>query len=233
MIPKIIHQTAKTADISESCRKYQKIVQDLHPGWDYRFWTDVDNATFVKTEYPAFFPIFTALPKNIMRADVIRYLLMDRIGGLYLDLDYEMLKPFDLLDYEAVVPWESSGEWGQGNDILGNAFFASTPGQPFFRRVIDELTLKPPLGPDADVLTSTGPAFITRVYREMGPEAARIYAPAREIYNPVTPRNEKQYQAILKEGKARGIHHCQGSWREYTLLQKVRNAISRFAHRFI
>ena len=60
----------------------------------------MDNLAFVKSEYPDFVDVFVGLPKNIMRADVIRYLLMDKLGGLYLDTDYEMLKPFDLIDHD-------------------------------------------------------------------------------------------------------------------------------------
>src|SRR5438105_9445997 len=43
MIPKLIHQTAKTAEIPEKWRVYQKKVRALHPGWGYRLWTDEDN----------------------------------------------------------------------------------------------------------------------------------------------------------------------------------------------
>jgi len=39
-----------------------------------------------------------------MRADVIRYLITYRIGGLYLDLDYEMLQPFRHTDKELMLP---------------------------------------------------------------------------------------------------------------------------------
>ncbi|MFZ0930337.1 MAG: glycosyltransferase, partial [Syntrophobacteraceae bacterium] len=97
MIPKLIHQTAKTHELPSEWRRFQQIVRELHPAWEYRLWTDEDNDAFVKKEYLNFLPVFRAFSKGIMRADVIRYLIMYRIGGLYLDLDYEMLKPFDLL----------------------------------------------------------------------------------------------------------------------------------------
>ena len=101
MIPKLIHQTARTADIDQRSRHYQAIVRAMHPDWTYKLWTDADNDAFVRAEFPDFYPIFAGFPKGIMRADVIRYLLMDRLGGLYLDLDYEVLRPFDRLDEDA------------------------------------------------------------------------------------------------------------------------------------
>ena len=112
MIPKLIHQTAKTADIPPQWQAYQQKLRSLHPDWTYRLWTDADNLAFVQKEYPAFLPIYQKLPKNIMRVDVIRYLIMYKLGGLYMDLDYEMLKPFDMTDHDIVLAWESDGEFG-------------------------------------------------------------------------------------------------------------------------
>ncbi len=45
-----------------------------------------------------------------MRAGRNSYLLLYRLGGLYMDTDYEMLKPYDLLNYGAVLPWETDSE---------------------------------------------------------------------------------------------------------------------------
>lgn len=233
MIPKLIHQTAKTADIDERSKRYQAIVRQMHPDWTYKLWTDADNDAFVRAEFPDFYPTFAGFPKGIMRADVIRYLLMDRLGGLYLDLDYEMLRPFDRLNYGCVVPLESGGDWADEDTRLGNAYFAAEPGHLFFRRVLDTIRNRPQLTADADVLTTTGPAFITNVYRGLSPEEkSQVSTPARPEFNPVTPRNEREYQAILKDKHVYGIHHCHGSWREYTLPQRLKVWASRTYHRF-
>ena len=220
MIPKLIHQTARTPDISKQARQFQQRIRDQHPDWTYKLWTDADNDAFVRAEMPDFYPVFAGLPKGIMRADVIRYVLMDRVGGLYLDTDYEMLRPFDLLSYECVVPLETSGEEAR----LGNAYFAAAPGHLFFRRVLQTLKDAPPRDPDADVLSSTGPAFITRVYRSMTPEEqAQVHTPAREIFNPLVPRNGREYRRLARNPEIYGIHHCLGTWREFTFLQRIRN----------
>jgi len=232
MIPKLIHQTAPTAEISEKWRPYQRRLIELHPGWTYRLWTDEDNLAFVKAEYPDFVDVFTGMPKNIMRADVIRYLLMYRLGGLYLDTDYEMLKPFDLVQYDCVLPIEDEGEPGKNNLRIANSFFASAPGHPFFKAVIDALKANPPRDPGANVLTTTGPHFISAVFHRLSPsERADIFLPKRELFNPYTPRNGREYRAILKQGVAYGIHHCHGTWREYSFPQRLRNHLSTLYHK--
>lgn len=227
MIPKFIHQTAKTAELDERSARLQAIVRKLHPDWTYKLWTDADNDAFVRAEYPAFYPVFAGFPKNIMRADVIRYLLMDKLGGLYLDTDYEMLRPFDWLDHTAVVAWESDDDRGPNTRQLGNALFAATPGHVYFRRLIEALAAHGPPPPDADVLSTTGPAFITAVYRAMpADEQAQVTLAPRAVFNPPM-WNSRDYQALVNDPTVYGIHHCYGSWRQYSLAQRIRNRIGR------
>src|SRR4051812_18747662 len=111
MIPKILHQTYKSHDnMRRRWLRYQKKLIALHPDWKYNFWTDEDNLKFVKSEFPELLDIYVGLPKNIMRADVIRYMLLYRLGGLYMDMDYEMLRPFEFTNEECVLPWEIDGD---------------------------------------------------------------------------------------------------------------------------
>jgi len=127
MIPKLIHQTAKTGELPEECKPYVEKLKALHPDWTYKLWTDEDNLQLVKTRMPEFLDVYLKLPKNIMRADVIRYVYMYKLGGLYLDTDYEMLKPFDFNQHDIVLPWEITDENGKGTRVA-NSIFASVPG---------------------------------------------------------------------------------------------------------
>jgi mannosyltransferase OCH1-like enzyme len=218
MIPRLIHQTAKTRDIPRKWREYQAKVQQLHPDWSYRLWTDEDNLAFVRTEFPEFLHTFQRLPKNIMRADVIRYLLLYKLGGLYLDLDYEMLKPFDLLEHEVVLPWERDGA------CVSNAFMAAAPGNRFFKMVIDDLAANPPLNAGvAEVENSTGPKYLTKMLPRALEAGAEVHSPSGPLFSPPSPRSPRQYRKIVRENVAYGIHHCDGTWREHSIPRRIRN----------
>ena len=232
-IPKIIHQTAKTRAIPERWKQFQARVVSLHPGWEYRLWTDEDNLTFVGEAYPDFLETFKKLPKNIMRADVIRYLIMHRIGGLYLDLDYEMLRPFDLTDYPVVLPLEYSEKPVADGPIVCNSIFAAAPGHRLFEAAIRELGSNPPLGPAVDVIDATGPRFLSRMLRSIRGECTDVFTPRVELFSPITPRNRREYNRIVRSGVAYGIHHCDGSWREYGLLQGVNVKVKKLIRRLI
>lgn len=230
-IPKLIHQTAKDAKIPDRWRAFQAKVRGLHPEWTYRLWTDDDNRDFVKAQCPAIYEVFQALPKNIMRADVIRYVLMYRLGGLYLDLDYEMLRPFDLLQYDLVLPREASTV---GRLVTYcNSIFASAPGHPFFEAVLGEIAAHPPLDPNADAIDATGPGLVSRVYRQIGASLPGGCTPDERLFSPLSPRNRREYRRIIDADVAYGIHHCDGTWREYTLRQRCKVAASRLIHRLI
>lgn len=232
MIPKLIHQTAPTTDLPGRVRRYVATVREKHPGWEYRLWTDDDNAAFVQREFPEVLGLYRALPKNIMRADVFRYLLLARLGGVYLDTDYEMLKPFDLLGHGLVLPWEMDPRTGSDRGRIANAVMASAPGHPFWSMVIDGLKAGAPLGPDADVLATTGPGFITRIHARALAAGLTVHSPTGEVFCPIKPRNQRQYRAIVDRGVAYGIHHCVGSWRADTPMVRIRRAVASITNPF-
>jgi inositol phosphorylceramide mannosyltransferase catalytic subunit len=225
MIPKLIHQTAKTSEIPKNCIPYQRKLIQLHSDWKYHLWTDEDNIKFVREEFPQFVDVFIRLPKNIMRADVIRYLLLYRLGGLYLDTDYEMLKPYDLLNHGAVLPWETDNETTPGERRIANSLMAAEPGHPFFKMVIDDLQNNPPLNPDVDVLYTTGPFFLTRIMEQAFKEGVDIYCPAKPLFNPPAPPNARKHREMIRKGEAYGIHYCFGSWRDFSLPRRIKHRI--------
>ena len=227
MIPKLIHQTWKTSDIPRKWLRFANTVKTLNPDWKYKLWSDADNDEFVKKEYPEFYDIFTGFSRGIMRADVIRYLIMYKIGGVYLDLDYEILKPFDFGNCDIVLPLNRSKDYGDAKDELGNCFFASAPGHKFWSDVINDLKKDPPVVTDyTQIVEATGPRLLTRIYNTN--DYPDICLPERLMYHPPSPHNNKDVELIKNNGISMGIHHVWGSWKErWTLTylkQKVRKS---------
>jgi hypothetical protein len=62
----------------------------------YNLWNFEDAKTFVKTNYPIFFDFFTMETTfPILKCDFFRYLLMYHYGGIYTDLDFIAIRPFE------------------------------------------------------------------------------------------------------------------------------------------
>ena len=213
-ITRIIHQTWKDNVVPDKWLEYQQKVKALHPDWEYKLWTDSDNDAFIEKHYPELFPIYNEYPKPVMKADVIRYAIMDQMGGLYLDLDYEMLRAFDLNDHHVVLPLSRSKAFGDNENRIGNCILASEPGHPFWKKVLQDLTENPfKIGQDElDVEKATGPLLLTRIYQSgKWPD---ITTPERLFFHPPSPRSPKAYQSILDNNTSYGIHHAHGSWRD-------------------
>ncbi|MBU0763931.1 MAG: hypothetical protein KJ607_03750 [Bacteroidetes bacterium] len=213
MIPKIIHQTWKSENVPVRWRKFVSKCQKLNPEWEYRLWTDHANNDFVEKEFPHFYNIYSGFTKNIMRADVVRYLIMNKIGGVYLDLDYEVLKPFDFTGFSVILPMNRSRTYGDPEDTLGNCILASVPGHIFWSDVLQALRENPVIVKEyTDVVCATGPMLLTRIYNTGNyPD---IHTPDRCFFHPSPPKNRNEYNDLVNNGITVGIHHGWGSWKE-------------------
>jgi hypothetical protein len=173
MIPTIIHQVwhrirepsaipAELAPLPGTWRRH-------HPGWDYRLWTNEDSRRFVAAHYPDLLPVYDSYGYAIQRADAIRYCVLHRFGGVYVDMDIECLRPIDgLLDGHAMVltrePQVHARYLGL-DTLLSNAFMAARPGHPFLAEIVEDLVRHPrPAALPRDVFASTGPRMLTRLH---------------------------------------------------------------------
>jgi mannosyltransferase OCH1-like enzyme len=113
-----------------------------HPGWTVKVWgnrelRDIswDNAKHIAT--------FEAIGKWAGVADLMRYEILYREGGVYVDADSFSLRPLEtwLLEGEMFASWEEM--LGRSSRMVNNAFIGTKPANPFLRYVIDTVTAKP------------------------------------------------------------------------------------------
>ena len=58
--------------VPERWRAARRACMELHPGWEFRLWTDEDAARLVQEAFPGLWPTFRAYRFSIQRADAIR-----------------------------------------------------------------------------------------------------------------------------------------------------------------
>jgi len=175
MIPKIIHQTYRNQECVEMCPtlKYcQSKAIELHKDFKYKFYSDEDMFNYMQSYFPEFWDGFSSLPKKIMKVDMFRYFLMYNEGGVYADLDYLFLKPFDMFDQECILTEEFTDTKEFKGINVSNCIFASAPKFDFWIDLIEASfekikNFKPiedysPL----DVLNLTGPLFLNEFYQK-------------------------------------------------------------------
>jgi inositol phosphorylceramide mannosyltransferase catalytic subunit len=167
-IPKIIHLTWKTREIPLKWKRMALSWKQTNPDWKIKLWTDEDNRNYIEQNYPEFLHTFDSYPYGIQRADAIRYFLLKDFGGVYCDLDIEVLgslnQYFDNTNGEVFLVQS-------GNvPVFTNCFMASKPGIKFWDEVIDRL--KNPqipwyaLSKHFYVMYSTGPLMLNSVAKK-------------------------------------------------------------------
>ncbi|WP_404421613.1 glycosyltransferase family 32 protein [Nibricoccus sp. IMCC34717] len=214
MIPKLLHQMAKTARTAERWESFMEKAKALHPTWRHRLWTEADCRALLADREPQLLAAYDLISDPLIRVDIARMVILQEYGGLYLDLDYEMLRPFDLLRHRLVLPKARSVRMGDRRDCLGTAVMASEPGHPFWELALKRVREMPPLRLGKNRHRTTGKEFLTQLFEnEVRGKALQgtVATPERPLFHPPTPHTDAEYDSICAEGVAYGIHHCHGA----------------------
>lgn len=187
MIPKIIHQMWRdhnlpvASALPESWRKH-------NPDWEYRFWTNDETAEFVHAEYPDLWDLFQASALPVQKADIARYLIMHRFGGVYADIDTECFGSLDILADEdrVVLSQEPSEHWKPADlrgmkKIIFSGTIASPAGHSFWPHVIEMLIRC--RHAKKSVLDATGPMMLTGCVESFS-EPEMIALHSCHLFNP-------------------------------------------------
>lgn len=187
LIPKIIHQVWFNMGNGPTVpQKYQKMneskMKNMQPttidengnqksGWQYVLWNEEMALNLLETDYPWFVDYFNSYKNTICKVDAIRYFILHKYGGVYMDQDlliYRSIEPLLHDGRKLVLIRGSLGMrlWKQEFG-LNNYFMASIAGHPFFELVIQQLPLAHKSwfhirGSRDSVLLVTGPAFLSR-----------------------------------------------------------------------
>jgi hypothetical protein len=166
-VPHVIHQTWKTTVVPDDCKPFVRSVRDNHPDFEYRLWTDEDNLRFITERFPWFLDTYRAYTHDIERADAIRYFLLYEFGGVYIDIDMEILRPLGELLEIGDLHFSLEAGPAISQTVTSNAFMAARPRHPFFERVTRSLPgLRERDVTFADVFNNTGPDMLDRQVRE-------------------------------------------------------------------
>ncbi len=214
-IPKVIHQLWRKPEVPRRWRHAVAAVQRYHPGWEYRLWTDYAMELHVRRQHPRLYPIYMGFNRNIMRVDVFRYVLMLDFGGLYCDLDYEFLRPYDYGTAATVLSLEHDKAYGDFENAVANYFMASAPKQAFWQDVLDEIVSSPPQTDSfRDVVEATGPGLLSRVLFRDPTRYPTIELTPQPVFSPRRVHGPNERKIYLNSGVTYGFHHGWGTWKE-------------------
>lgn len=215
MIPKIFHNIWLGGKMPDCHRRLMDRMIEMHPGWEYNLWTD-DNLPNIYNK-----KVFDNMNKLCFKADVLRYELILKYGGVYIDTDFLFLKNIDelLTERESIIvrEWEESRKPNNiNNNVIG-----LPPNHELMLYIVMkmeenyELYYKDLLSKRGEMFAgweTVGPHFFHACLRSFSPEIERLALP-KEYFNPFRPK-ENIYQ---NWPKAYALH----LWNHRNLLENI------------
>lgn len=161
MIPKIIHYCwfgrGEMPELAQRCiASWHKYM----PDWEYKLWNednfDVNLVHYTKEAYEA--------KKYAFVSDYVRLWALYNEGGLYMDVDFEVYKPFDdLMHQKAFAGFEGSKHLPVMMGVV-----ASRAGGIWVKEMLDAYQNRHFIRPDGSLDMTTNVQFITTKMREQG-----------------------------------------------------------------
>lgn len=157
LIPLKIHQIWIGSEVPEELLENCQRIRELHPEWEYKLWVDADLQAFHLINRVAFDNALNYGEK----ADILRYEILERFGGVYMDMDIYCVRPLDILhycyDFYAGISNVNAVE-------LNNALIGCAPGHPIIQACIKNISIKRPKHPFAGTIERTGPVYFTGIF---------------------------------------------------------------------
>jgi len=202
MIPKIIHYCwLGNRPLPEEMQRYIAVWKEKLPDYEFRLWNsdrfDINESIWVKEAFEA--------GKYAFAADYIRLYALYRFGGIYMDTDVEVVKPFDtLLDSDHMLGYEYP-------DGIESGIMGAVKGSAMIKACLDYYENRHFVRADGSYDLKTLPAIL---YSVLGGyvDSNRLVLLPQEV---LTAKSHVTGR-IYKTAETRTIHHFACSWREKT-----------------
>lgn len=178
--PKIIHQIWYQGinKASNKLKENSMLVKLYHSFWIYIIWDNIMITKFIKND-TILFHTYKNFKYLHQKVDFFKYIILYKLGGVYIDMDVRLLKSFDNLikennNYDVIV---SSLHYNKlenfvlcHNSIcINNGIIISKPGSDFLFKIINQIISFPNCYPfdinsSLCINNTTGPSLFTQVY---------------------------------------------------------------------
>eukprot|EP00035_Acanthoeca_spectabilis_P000827 m.75827 g.75827 ORF g.75827 m.75827 type:complete len:245 (-) comp10453_c0_seq1:131-865(-) len=181
----------------------------LNPRWRVRIWTNEN----VAAEFPKEFSVLRQVSTAAWVSDILRYGILSRHGGLYVDTDVVPLKPIPERFLGSDFSVCERPRDGGNCTYVCNAVIGAVPGSPLLRQVFHKAFIRTKTAlkdnPSA-VYPVTGPVFWT----EFALAATITILPARTFF-PCrwSDKSECVASRYKSDGSVIAMHEWAHSWR--------------------
>jgi mannosyltransferase OCH1-like enzyme len=196
---KIIHQIwIGPYHITERDRILSQKVKEMNPDYKYIFW-DNDNLPELPEKLVELKKIFLEQKDWVKIADMIRLYIVYTYGGIYMDCDYEVFKPFSELKLDDKDGYVHLNHWDNDPTIC-HSFFGFKKNHPMLEYIYNNISNR-----------WLGPHFFGEYLKEYIGLDYTIDFDDRIVHNKLNELNISS-NASLQELREFAWHHGSATW---------------------
>ena len=165
-IPKIIHQIW-IGDKSKQPTELMKTWESMNPTWEYKLWTEENiPELFNKNQYDK-------MRQYCGKADIVRYELLYRYGGVYIDADSECINPLDdfFTEHDSFAVYENEQH---KPGLIANGYMGSIQYNKLILYLMYKIYKCTNINVNQPWLI-TGPQLLTNTINELCYDKCKIY----------------------------------------------------------
>ena len=148
IIPLHVYQTWWTKDLPPIMKYYNDMLKEQNPEFQFHLYDDNDCREFISQNFDSdVLYAFDSLKPGAYKADLWRYCVLYKNGGIYLDIKYYGINRFKLMVLTEKEHF--SNDWSPKSKGLNinceqgvyNAIIVSLPGNEILKKCIDRIVL--------------------------------------------------------------------------------------------
>ena len=155
-IPKKIHQIWLGGSMPERFEVLCHTWKKFNPSWEYKLWDEGNIGALSITESE----VYKNAQNLGMKSDMLRYEILQREGGVYVDTDFECIRPFDdflNLEFFTGISYDS-------NVCLYMGLIGTIPYHPIINACVYNLKSMYTGHVARTIMGITGPYYFTRQF---------------------------------------------------------------------
>jgi mannosyltransferase OCH1-like enzyme len=219
VIPLVLHQTWKSADLPPDLSAFRASFVAHNPGLALRFYDDAAMDAFVAERFPQHLSLYESFRFPVLKADFFRVLVVLAEGGIYADMDMECLAPLGtvlatdkaLFGIEARLMPPRQQEFGYEQPYqIANCIFAAPAGHPFLAGFVADMAARIPAAPPESrgvIEDATGPRALTRYFYRVKPRDVAVLHQVSWVPPDLYADRPWLARRVLCR------HHFRGSWK--------------------
>lgn len=230
LIPKKIQLIWLGSEPTEEVLKVKKSWETFHPGWEVNLWNDkmaIPLIEEISKKFPNIGEAWSKAVKFAEKADILRYCILYKEGGTYVDADLPCYGLIDDIHCHSKMCVSLEKNDFNGLLLFGNAQISAVPHHFSIERALKNV--KPYAGSKKweDILIRTGPyMFMDQMYHGLGQDVKNnthemvilppsyfypLPAEKKELAVHATPENKEKIIQMMQPW-TKGLHLWNSSW---------------------